>query len=475
VEEKVEVAMAYSVFAQIKKIGRKRSRLWMQAVILLSDLFSLFLAFYLAVVIRLLLPGSKEALYQYFNLYPIIVIFIIVYAWRGLYSTVGLNPVEELRHLTEANSIVFLLLIALTFWLQEALNYSRLVLAFAWVLSIVIVQFNRWLFRNVVRRMIYWGEPVVIIGNGKESQYILEYLKQNIRLGIRPEVIVDGKRPLHKAFFSDMNRRGIRTAILVTTEVTKECQQLIANERSSGFQHLILVSSLGWIGSLGVIPRDLEGILAFEIRQNLLHAWDRFIKRLMDFLILMIGIVFVVPLMMVVALLIKIDSPGPILYRQERVGKDGKPIQIWKFRTMVANADQILEDQLQRSPLLRKEWEITHKLKNDLRITKIGRILRKLSIDEFPQLWNVVKGEMSIVGPRPIVPNEISKYKHIYVLYTQVKPGLTGLWQVSGRNDRSYETRVRYDEYYIRNWSIWLDVYIMLRTIWVVATGKGAY
>jgi lipopolysaccharide/colanic/teichoic acid biosynthesis glycosyltransferase len=148
---------------------------------------------------------------------------------------------------------------------------------------------------------------------------------------------------------------------------------------------------------------------------------------------------------------------------------------VWKFRTMVMNADTILADCLQHDEKLQAEWTATHKLKDDPRVTRVGRFLRKTSLDELPQLLNVVHNEMSLVGPRPIVDDEIQHYATSYRMYTQVRPGLTGLWQVSGRSDTSYAYRVSLDEYYVRHWSIWMDLYILARTLWVVAKGSGAY
>ena len=142
---------------------------------------------------------------------------------------------------------------------------------------------------------------------------------------------------------------------------------------------------------------------------------------------------------------------------------------------MVSNADHVLQDYLNNTPDLKAEWEATHKLKNDPRVTRVGKFLRKLSLDELPQVWNVLLGEMSVVGPRPIVEAETVYYRHVLNIYKLVRPGITGLWQVSGRNDTGYEQRVRYDEYYIRNWSVWLDIYILLRTVFVVLTQRGAY
>lgn len=142
---------------------------------------------------------------------------------------------------------------------------------------------------------------------------------------------------------------------------------------------------------------------------------------------------------------------------------------------MVKDADEVLKEYLEKHPELREEWERDQKLRSDPRVTRIGRILRQTSLDELPQLWNVLRGEMSLVGPRPIVQDEVIKYGEKFALYIKVKPGMTGLWQVSGRNDTTYQERVNLDTYYIRNWSLWLDLYILARTAWVVLTRKGAY
>ena len=155
--------------------------------------------------------------------------------------------------------------------------------------------------------------------------------------------------------------------------------------------------------------------------------------------------------------------------------RDGATFTAWKFRTMVRNASEVLARHLERNPALRQEWDRSHKLRHDPRVTAAGRVLRRTSLDELPQIWNVLRGEMSVVGPRPIVADEIALYGEAYELYTRVRPGITGLWQVSGRNDLPYEKRVQLDTYYIRNWSPWLDLYILARTVAAVLMARGAY
>ncbi|WP_338064767.1 exopolysaccharide biosynthesis polyprenyl glycosylphosphotransferase [Thermus parvatiensis] len=201
----------------------------------------------------------------------------------------------------------------------------------------------------------------------------------------------------------------------------------------------------------------------------------RLAKRIIDVGLSLIGGLLLLPFLALIAILIKLDSPGPVLYGHTRIGQNGRRFKAWKFRSMVKDADKVLKEYLEKHPELREEWERDQKLRSDPRVTRIGRILRQTSLDELPQLWNVLRGEMSLVGPRPIVQDEVIKYGEKFALYIKVKPGMTGLWQVSGRNDTTYQERVNLDIYYIRNWSLWLDLYILARTVWVVLTRKGAY
>ena len=179
--------------------------------------------------------------------------------------------------------------------------------------------------------------------------------------------------------------------------------------------------------------------------------------------------------MVVIAAAVKLTSAGPVFFGDDRIGRGGRTFKAFKFRTMVADADVVFTNHLQANPSARLEWEQTQKLKNDPRIIAvIGNSLRRWSLDELPQLVNVFRGDMSLVGPRPIMPDEVEKYASVYPLYTRVRPGLTGLWQVSGRNRTSYKARLQLVTYYVRNWSLWLDYYILLRTVKTVLTRQGS-
>ncbi len=225
-----------------------------------------------------------------------------------------------------------------------------------------------------------------------------------------------------------------------------------------------------WEGSWEV---ELSGI---QFTSPLLAPLPQLVKRTVDLaLVVWVGVILT-PLMLVIAASIKCVSAGPVFYGQERIGRGGKPFRVWKFRTMAVDAEEILEDHLRRHPEHREEWEQVHKLRNDPRIIpRIGRLLRRSSLDELPQLWNVVKGEMTLVGPRPLPRYHLEKLEAEFCgRRHQVTPGVTGLWQVASRTNGAPEMFMKWDCYYIRNWSPWLDVQILLRTPFVVLFGEGA-
>jgi Undecaprenyl-phosphate galactose phosphotransferase WbaP len=218
------------------------------------------------------------------------------------------------------------------------------------------------------------------------------------------------------------------------------------------------------------------GELGFELPQRLFHRRSAFFKRCLDILFSLTLLTLLLPLFLLLCAVINLTSRGPVFYGHTRYGRHGKEFKALKFRTMVQNAGEVLEEHFRLHPEDWVEWRRDHKLKDDPRVTRIGKWLRRYSLDELPQMWNVLMGEMSLVGPRPIVQEEIRRYGSSgYDLYTRVLPGITGLWQVSGRNNTTYEERITFDEYYVRNWSIWLDAYILARTVRTVLLAEGAY
>lgn len=219
---------------------------------------------------------------------------------------------------------------------------------------------------------------------------------------------------------------------------------------------------------------DAKGATLF-IKNNLLNRFDRFIKSLFDYFVSFLLIFFSFPFLLLLWIVVFVSSGGKPLFKHRRIGQDGRSFNVYKFRTMKKDADKILQELLKNNPKIKKEWEKEFKLKNDPRITKVGSFLRKTSLDELPQIINVLQGKMSLVGPRPIVKEEIKKYGDYFDYFSAVKPGITGLWQVSGRNDISYKDRVAIDVWYTRNWSIGLDILILIKTFSVVLLKKGSY
>ena len=407
----------------------------------------------------------------YLRLWPLILLFPAAYAATGLYPGFGRNPVDELRKLSIGTSVVYAALAVTIFLLKDAATYSRGAFLLAWTDTLILVPLFRTVLRSACSRKPWWGHPVVIVGTRRITVGIAATLESHPELGFKPVAIFDESQLT--AFMAGDFR--VRHVMLAMSEIPRETAQICFEACSDLFSDVIVIPDLAGVSSLWAEPRELSGMLGLEIQQKLLFPRARLLKRLIDIVLVVIFSAVALPLILVIASLIKLTSPGPAFFGQRRQGRKGGPFIAWKFRSMAADASRVLKECLASDPELREEWRKTHKLRNDPRVTCIGRFLRRTSLDELPQFWNILLGQMSFVGPRPIVEEEISRYGERYSLYKKVTPGLTGLWQVSGRANTSYEQRVGLDLYYIRNWSPWLDLYILARTVTAVLLGRGAY
>jgi Undecaprenyl-phosphate galactose phosphotransferase WbaP len=249
----------------------------------------------------------------------------------------------------------------------------------------------------------------------------------------------------------------------------------LLESHANTFRRVYVMPELAEFSSFGVETRDICDSVTLELRRSLLDPVNQFVKRIIDQTVSLLLLALLLPVMLLIILIIRLESPGNALFFHRRIGHGGREFRMWKFRTMRRNGDRILEEYLRNHPEERAQWREKRKLRNDPRVTRVGRILRKTSLDELPQLWNVLRGDMSLVGPRPIVAEEATRYNEWFDLYCRVVPGLTGLWQVSGRSDTDYQQRVDLDSYYVRNWSPWFDIYLLARTVRVVLKGEGAY
>ena len=407
----------------------------------------------------------------------------------GLYPGVGLSSTSELRLTFGATSLWMVLMLAMYHGIQNEFGMAGAAFLIAWPLALALVPTLRFVARTVASRFAWWGQPALIFGGGRPGRMAYEFLQEHPGCGLRPVGLIDDVEanwsdrivdpswylgpPSMAATIAD--RRGVFWGVLpMPAEYSSQLAEVL-DRHAAVLPHLLLLSEAGtaprcWKGSL-----DYGDMVGLRVDERLLVPTLKIIKRGLDLLLTAVGCVLISPLLLFLAAAVKWGSPGPVFYSQERIGLEGRRFRAWKFRSMVTNADAVLKDYLQRHPELRAEWERDHKLKRDPRVTAIGRLLRKTSLDELPQLWNVLRGDMSLVGPRPIVQAEIPKYGSAYGLYLRVRPGITGLWQISGRNNTTYEKRVRLDMSYVRNWSPWLDLYILSRTIKTVLCGEGAY
>jgi Undecaprenyl-phosphate galactose phosphotransferase WbaP len=269
-------------------------------------------------------------------------------------------------------------------------------------------------------------------------------------------------------------RLKIRFAVVAMPEADSSALLSIIERYAESFQSVLAIPDLFDLAYFGAATRDLGGVLGIEVRRQLLLTGPRLAKRAMDVGITGIALLLASPLLLLIALLIKLDSPGPIFYYQKRLGQDGVRFPAFKFRSMHGDGEKRLAEVLARDPRLRAEYEEFHKLTVDPRVTRVGRFLRKYSLDELPQLLNVFRGDMSLVGPRPYLEREIPEMEQKEAIILRVKPGITGIWQVTERNASTFERRLHMDVEYVRSWSPWLDIYVLARTVPVVLGGTGS-
>lgn len=459
---------------------------YMVTALIACDALCLSLAGIASVYIRLWFNGQYHPS-LYWELWPLLGLFLLSYGLAGLYPGHGIGPVDELRRIALTTTLLYLTLGSAIFLFRDLKLYSRGAFLMAWGLSIILVLLGRYALRALVAKRSWWGYPVLVLGAGETGALVIRTLHRQPSLGLKPVAVLDDDVNKHGMLEGVpvignlaqapvlANRDQILYAIMAMPGVHRDRLLYVAQRYGRAFPHLLIIPDLFGMASLWVAARDLGGVLGLESRQQLLLPGPKLTKSLLDQgLTILVGVVCL-PLIALIALAIRFDSSGPIFYSQVRIGRRGRPFKAWKFRTMVPDADKVLREYLHRQPELRSHWDQDRKLKYDPRITRLGRWLRRTSLDELPQLWNVLRGEMSLVGPRPIVHDEVHRYADKFELYTQVLPGLTGLWQVSGRNNITYEERVNLDAYYVRNWSVWLDLYILIRTVWVVLMGDGAY
>ena len=455
-----------------------RSKALITLLLLVLDTAAIYLSMYSAYYIRFitdftqLYPAVKGIpawlIYQY-TLFFIIPLWIFVLYENGFYTVYFLKPIDELIRICRAVAIgVFFALLAVFFYRE--FSYSRLVFAIFFINTAVLFFLTRIIlkfFIKFITRSIIGTETIIVFG--KNNHMLKTIFKQN--------------QHLHASYFPSDDEADIEKVKALSLE-NKTSQIILTHHK---WEENTLLKFYDWCENkqiaLKFIPDIVHicrgeisidsslGIPIFELKPVSLNGFNFYFKRIVD-LVVSIGILSVIwPLMLLIAILIKLDSSGPVLYNHKRMGYRSRTFSFYKFRTMVTDADKLLEIFKDKS----ERKGPVFKMANDPRVTKIGKILRRFSIDEIPQLINVLRGDMSLVGPRPQVLWEAAAYDDWAKRRLRILPGITGLWQVSGRASLSYEEMIELDIYYIENWTMGIDIKILFNTLPAIFSKKGAY
>ncbi|HBX7790859.1 TPA: undecaprenyl-phosphate galactose phosphotransferase WbaP, partial [Klebsiella pneumoniae] len=374
--------------------------------------------------------------------------------------------------------------VAFTSW-----SFPRIQWLITWLIVLFLVPIARMCTKWILDYFGMWSRDTWIIGSGQNAVEAYKAISSEKNLGLAivgflrcgTENKVDNiftNIPVVNDNQEWLLTKDRRTQFIVAVESTQSDVRnaWLRNLMIKGYRYVSVIPTLRGmpLDSTDMSFIFSHEVMIFRVQHNLAKLSSRIIKRTFD-IIGSLGIIIILsPLLIYISNKVKKDG-GPSIYGHERIGKGGKPFKCLKFRSMIVNSNEVLSRVLETDPEAKKEWDLTFKLKKDPRITKIGAILRRTSLDELPQLFNVLRGEMSLVGPRPIIRAELERYNDEVDYYLLSKPGMTGLWQVSGRSDVDYETRVYLDAWYVKNWSMWNDIAILFKTIGVVLKKDGAY
>jgi Undecaprenyl-phosphate galactose phosphotransferase WbaP len=483
--------MSPSEYAKwFKKSYIHTSSFYSGALLMLVDALCVMLCFGASFFIINLIDRSVINFKSFVTYWIYLPAFLLVFYGGRLYPGIMLAPADEVRRLALGNMACFTG-IALSVMVEtDGRDAISIAMVLAIPIAVVLHPAVRDAARKLFSRLKWWGVPSVVYANNAASAFFIERLKNRPDFGYKPAAVLSPEDGAPEDFLgvpvfkpgdeihAVIKRLRIKTAIVVeqheNDSITNSERE---NEILSMYRYVFFIPYIRSTLTSSISTRDFGGILAFATTHHLTMGVNLVVKRLIDLFLILVSSPLVLPVILITALCVKATSPGPVFYGHTRIGYKGKPIKTWKFRSMVRDADAQVEKVLEIDPAAREQWEKNRKIENDPRITPLGKFLRRTSLDELPQLFNILLGEMSFVGPRPVTNEELENYgykgKKNYVL--SVKPGLSGMWQISGRSETGYEERVLLDSYYIQNWSIWLDIWIIIQTVWVVLNRKGAY
>lgn len=474
---------------RIKKV-HKYAYLFAPLLLVLADYFAVLCAEGLSFALRNYFIRNHGILYiSKFHFYVIAPVIYIVYLQLCNLYTRRMQFWRIIAGIFKANLYAILTGIFVLYAVQRAATTSRLYMGLLGIFGFFFIVLFRFVLKNLFDAFHLFEEPVLLMGAGLTAQILLRHIKNDIGLNYRfigylednvPNAEVAAQLPQLGRFADAVDvvkKTGVKNVLVVAPGLEQRRLQDIVYEVQP------LVNNVGFIPDMGTMPLSnmkaeslVDGhVMMFSVRNNLRSRTNRLLKWVFDWCLTLVGTVCISPFLIIIGLWIYSDSPGPVIFKHRRIGKGGKEFYCYKFRTMCVDAKEKLEELLEKDPEAKKEWEENFKLKHDPRVTRSGEFLRSTSLDELPQIFNVLKGEMSLVGPRPIIKEEIHYYGKYIDDYYMVRPGITGMWQTSGRSDTGYEQRVQMDTWYVRNWDFWFDVVLLWRTMKVVVLRKGAY
>lgn len=414
----------------------------------------------------------------------------------GLYPALGTSSAVEFRQLVRAAGTALCIFSGIGIVAHPAYAvYFLIASLLTLLLAIPIMPAARFTTRCLAARASWWGAPVLIYERAELAEDLFRRLHTMRERGLKPAAVLlstddywtQGLKLEELGVPACDVRNALQCALqhqaawVLIGNDPKTIRTPEIDEELNAIPNRVVLSSGSFDCGMWDSTHTIGPVCGLRLSNPRHCGFQAFLKRTVDVTATLSIGALISPLLVVIAACIRLGSPGPIFYSQQRIGRGGRMFSAWKFRTMVQDADRVLQHYLETDLELRREWQETHKLKRDPRVNWIGRMLRATSLDELPQLWNILRGDMSLVGPRPIVNSPtydavyVDDYPHEYAAYISMRPGLTGLWQVTCRNNGVYEMRIYWDMYYIRNWSLWLDLYIILRTIRTVLLLEGAY
>ena len=469
----------------------RHSHALLPLLLMVGDYLAVVLSESIALYLRRFMPGIPSPDFNIPNIY----FFIIVPAIFVCFLHVMRTYVPTMAFWQLAKNVFYavlyaiLMILMLMYFGKVSAVVSRLFVGFTWIFSFNLILSFRYIIKRFLNSHGLLQIPVLFVGAGRTAELVLKSFRHDAGYGYKIIGFVDD-HPISAQLardypilggFAEVERivkeTGVDYVIITAPGLSNKEMLTMVDSLQPYVKHLSFVPDfIGLpVGNLEVSSLVDESMLVIGVRNNLASAWNRALKRGFDLFMSLAGMVVALPVGILIALAIYIDSPGPVIFAHLRIGQNKRVFPCYKFRTMVPDAEEKLRAYLLENPNAMAEWQDSFKLKEDPRITRVGRFLRKTSLDELPQLLNVLKGEMSLVGPRPIVRREIIKYGEYFRDFALVPPGITGMWQVNGRSDTTYDERVRMDSWYVRNWSVWIDMVYLLKTVKVVISGRGAY